>query len=57
VVIGFAFAIGAIQVPALRQALGLVTLSTLEWGMVFAVAFALLIIVEVGKLLAISRSR
>jgi Ca2+-transporting ATPase len=56
VAIGFVFAIGAIQVPALRQALGLVTLSTLEWGMVFAVAFALLIIVETGKLLAISRS-
>ena len=57
VAIGFVFAIGAIQVPALRQALGLVTLSTLEWGMVFAVAFALLIIVETGKLLAISRGR
>jgi len=57
VAIGFVFAIGAIQVPALRQTLGLVTLSTLEWGMVFAVAFALLIIVEVGKLPAISRSR
>lgn len=57
VAIGFVFAIGAIQVPALRQALGLVTLSTPEWGMVFAVAFALLIIVEVGKLLAISRNQ
>jgi Ca2+-transporting ATPase len=57
VAIGFVFAIGAILVPALRETLGLVTLSTLEWGMVFAVAFALLIIVEVGKLLAISHRR
>ncbi len=57
VAIGFVFAIGAIQVPALRQALGLVTLSTLEWGMVFAVAFALLIVVEVGKYLTVSRNQ
>lgn len=55
VVAGFVLAIGAVVVPGVRRLLGLVPLATGEWVMVFGIAIALLIIVEVGKLIALRR--
>ena len=39
----------AFLVPPLREALGIVPLTAAEWGLVFGVAFALLVVVEVAK--------
>ena len=46
---GLALAIGAFLVPSIRDLLGVVPLSLLQWGAVFGVAFLLLVAVEVGK--------
>lgn len=54
---GFVLAIGAVVVPAVRRLLGIVPLSAGEWLMVFGLAVALLVIVEVGKFLALTRGR
>ncbi|MGE5588192.1 MAG: cation-translocating P-type ATPase [Clostridia bacterium] len=54
---GFALAVGAVAVPAVRKLLGIVPLSSGEWLMVFGLAVALLVIVEVGKFLALARGR
>ncbi|MEW6228096.1 MAG: HAD-IC family P-type ATPase [Bacillota bacterium] len=55
VVGGFVLAIGAVVVPGVRRLLGLVPLAAGEWVMVFGTAIALLIIVEVGKFIALRR--
>jgi Ca2+-transporting ATPase len=39
----------AFVVPPLRNALGIVPLSLVQWGLIAAIAFALLIAVEIGK--------
>ncbi len=52
---GFALAVGAVTVPGVRRLLGLVALSGMEWVMVFGIATSLLVIVEVGKFIAIRR--
>ncbi|MDI7247968.1 MAG: HAD-IC family P-type ATPase [Bacillota bacterium] len=54
---GFVLAIGAVVVPSVRRLLGVVPLSAGEWLMVFGLAVALLVIVEVGKFLALARRR
>ncbi|MCR4401399.1 MAG: HAD-IC family P-type ATPase [Firmicutes bacterium] len=54
---GFLLAVGAVAVPAIRNVLGIVPLSAGEWLMVFGLAVALLIIVEVGKFLGLARGR
>ena len=54
---GFVLAIGAVVVPAVRRLLGIVPLSAGEWLMGFGLAVALLVIVEVGKFLALTRGR
>lgn len=51
---GFALAIGAVAVPAVRRVLGVVPLSAGEWLMVFGLAIALLVIVEIGKFIALA---
>ncbi|MGE5592732.1 MAG: cation-translocating P-type ATPase [Betaproteobacteria bacterium] len=54
---GFALAIGAVAVPSVRRVLGVVPLSAGEWIMVFGLAVALLVIVEVGKFIALASGR
>lgn len=54
---GFVLATGAVVVPAVRRLLGVVPLSPGEWVMVFGLAVALLVIVEVAKFLALARGR
>ncbi|MFZ5924398.1 MAG: cation-translocating P-type ATPase [Bacillota bacterium] len=54
---GFVLAIGAVVVPGVRRLLGLVPLAAGEWVMVFGIAIALLLIVEVGKFIALRRRR
>lgn len=49
VVLGLTLAVGAIVFPPLRNLLGLAPLTALQWGLIFALSFALLIVVEVGK--------
>ncbi|MGE5585962.1 MAG: cation-translocating P-type ATPase [Bacillota bacterium] len=54
---GFVLAVGAVVVPSVRRLLGVVPLSAGEWLMVFGLAVALLVIVEVGKFLALAGGR
>ena len=49
---GLALAIGAFGVPPLRELLGLVPLSLAQWGAIFGIAFALLGVVEIGKVIS-----
>ncbi len=49
---GLATALIAFLIPGLREILGIVPLSALEWGVVAGVALILLMIVEVGKIIA-----
>ncbi len=53
---GFALAIGAVVVPGIRRLLGLAPLFAREWLMVFAIAFGLLVIVEIVKFAALRRA-
>ena len=46
---GLAVAVGAFLVPSIRDLLGIVPLSLLQWGGVLGVALLLLVVVEVGK--------
>lgn len=46
---GLALAVGAFVVPSLRELLGIVPLSLVQWGVIFGIAFALLGVVEIGK--------
>ncbi|MHC1720923.1 MAG: cation-translocating P-type ATPase [Clostridiaceae bacterium] len=50
-VAGLAMAIAAFQIIPLREVLGLAPLNTAGYGLVFAVAFLLLVFVEIGKYL------
>jgi Ca2+-transporting ATPase len=49
VLLGLSLAVGAIAIPLLRNALGLVPLSARQWALIFALSFGLLIVVEMGK--------
>jgi Ca2+-transporting ATPase len=46
---GLALAVGAFLVPSIRDLLGIVPLSVLQWAQVFGVGLLLLGVVEVGK--------
>jgi Ca2+-transporting ATPase len=52
VLAGILTALVAFWIPALRNLLGLVPLSLMDWGWVWGIAFLLLVFVEVGKLFA-----
>ena len=49
VLAGLATAFIAFLVPGLRELLGIVPLTLTQWGLIFAIAFSLLIVVEIGK--------
>lgn len=46
---GLVLAVGAVEVPAIRNILGISHMSLGQWGIIFGVALALLLIVEVAK--------
>jgi Ca2+-transporting ATPase len=54
---GLALAVGAFLVPSIRNLLGIVPLSLLQWGQVLGVALLLLLVVEVGKWISNYRYR
>jgi len=54
---GLALAVGAFLVPSIRNLLGIVPLSLLQWSQVLVVALLLLVIVEVGKWISNYRHR
>jgi hypothetical protein len=54
---GLALAIGAVEVPAIRNILGISRMSLEQWGIIFGVALGLLAIVEFAKYISRLRSR
>ena len=54
---GLALAIGAVEVPAIRNILGISHMSLGQWGVIFGVALGLLVIVEFAKYISRLRSR
>ncbi len=54
--LGFVLAFLPVAVPALRQTLGVTTLEPVHWLMVFGLSFLLLVMVEAGKHISISRA-
>jgi Ca2+-transporting ATPase len=55
VLFGLLLAVGVFFVPSLRNLLEITPLTIGQWGIVFAIAVALLIIVEAGKWISMSR--
>lgn len=52
IIAGLATALIAFLIPGLRNVLGIVPLSLMEWGVIAGIALLLLIIVEVAKMIA-----
>jgi Ca2+-transporting ATPase len=52
VLVGFATILVAFLIPGLRALLGIVPLTLTQWGLVAAIAFLLLVIVEIAKMIA-----
>jgi Ca2+-transporting ATPase len=52
VVVGFATILVAFLIPGLRGLLGIVPLTLTQWGLVASIAFLLLVIVEIAKMIA-----
>jgi P-type Ca2+ transporter type 2C len=48
---GLLVAVAAVVIPPLRRLLGLVALTLMQWGLIFAVALTLLLLVELAKYL------
>lgn len=49
---GLLLAVGAFVVPPIRHLLGIEMLSLYQWCVIFGVAFSLLVVVEIGKLIS-----
>ncbi|MGE5579420.1 MAG: cation-translocating P-type ATPase [Bacillota bacterium] len=56
VLVGFVVAFVAVLVPSLRDTLGAVRLDLQHWLLIFGLSFLLLLIVEAGKYVALTRS-